>query len=204
MTAHYEVCILLIEFEEESFGFRVSHMMHYDRIYRETSKLTCQPKDTNARGKDDTPYKQGDSWSDFYLQSKLVLLALHFPKLRIIWSSSPHETVKILGDLKLNHDEPDEVTAVLKGSSGAPDEGRPTIENANAVEMLRAIPGVQGFKLKRVMERVESLQEFVEMSEKELQDVLGSESGTRAYQFMRRDIRGTPGVLANKAVPRRL
>ena len=24
MTAHYEVCILLIEFEEESFGFRVS------------------------------------------------------------------------------------------------------------------------------------------------------------------------------------
>jgi DNA excision repair protein ERCC-4 len=149
-----------------------------------------QPKDVSNRGKDGAPYKQGDSWSDFYIQSKLVLLALHFPKLRIIWSSSPHETVKILGDLKLNHDEPDEMTAVLKGSSGAPDEGRPTIENANAVEMLRAIPGVQGFKLKRVMEKVEGLQEFVQLEVKELHDVLGQESGNKAYGFMHRDIRG--------------
>lgn len=35
------------------------------------------------------------------ISSKLVLLTLAFPKLRIIWSSSPHETAKIFLDLKV-------------------------------------------------------------------------------------------------------
>lgn len=60
--------------------------------------------------------------------------------------------------------------------------------------MLRVIPGVRGFKLKRVMSRVESLQEFVDMSEKELQEVLGEEDGSKAYAFIRRDIRGAQGA----------
>jgi DNA excision repair protein ERCC-4 len=41
------------------------------------------------------------------LSSKLVLLTLAFPKLRIIWSSNPHETAKIFEELKVNTNERD-------------------------------------------------------------------------------------------------
>jgi len=41
------------------------------------------------------------------LQSKLVLLTLAFPRLRIIWSSSPYQTAEIFSELKKQQDEPD-------------------------------------------------------------------------------------------------
>lgn len=63
------------------------------------------------------------------------------------------------------------------------------MENAAAVEMLRAIPGVQGFKLKRVLSRVEDMQEFVKMSLKEMEELLGEEDGRRAWEFVNRDKR---------------
>lgn len=39
--------------------------------------------------------------------SKLSLLVLHFPRLRIIWSRSLHATADIFLTLKSNQDEPD-------------------------------------------------------------------------------------------------
>ena len=129
-----------------------------------------------------------DPWQDtFYLQSKLVLLTLHFPRLRIIWSSSPHESVKILSDLKLNHDEPDEETAILKGSSDGGDTLKPHVENAGAVEMLRAIPGISGHNYRHVMANVDSIRQLVDLSQEALKRILGEENGSKAYNFMHRD-----------------
>ena len=39
--------------------------------------------------------------------SKLSLLVLHFPRLRIVWSRSLHATAEIFLTLKSNQDEPD-------------------------------------------------------------------------------------------------
>ncbi|WVR04063.1 hypothetical protein IAU60_001062 [Kwoniella sp. DSM 27419] len=170
MTAHYEICILLIEFEEDKFGLRSR-----EDAKRETAGRTNE---------------SDDSWRDtFYLQSKLVLLTLHFPRLRIIWSSSPQESVRILSDLKLNHDEPDELTATLKGSTEGEGSFRSGIENAAAVEMLRALPGVSGRNLKLVMSKVESLKELVGMSKKQLRELLGEEQGEKCWNFIHHDSR---------------
>jgi DNA excision repair protein ERCC-4 len=49
------------------------------------------------------------------LQSKLVLLILSFPRLKIIWSLSPYFTAEVLEELKKNHKEPDPFTAVTVG-----------------------------------------------------------------------------------------
>ena len=38
--------------------------------------------------------------------SKMALLALHFPRLRIVWSRSLHATAEIFASLKSNLDEP--------------------------------------------------------------------------------------------------
>ncbi|WWC87511.1 uncharacterized protein L201_002401 [Kwoniella dendrophila CBS 6074] len=178
MTAHYEICILLIEFEEDKFGLRTR-----EDARRETAGTPGSEKD--------------DSWRDtFYLQSKLVLLTLHFPKLRIIWSSSPHESVRILSDLKLNHDEPDELIATLKGTSSSSsssitngEEVNGGIENTGSVEMLRSIPGISSRNLKLIMSKIESISDLIKLSKKQLKDLLGDENGEKCYYFINHDSR---------------
>jgi len=49
------------------------------------------------------------------LGSKLALLALHFPRLRIIWSRSLHATADIFRALKSNQDDPDPNEAAAIG-----------------------------------------------------------------------------------------
>ena len=39
------------------------------------------------------------------LSSKLVLLTLTFPKVKLIWSSSPHETAAVFKELKVGKKE---------------------------------------------------------------------------------------------------
>lgn len=65
----------------------------------------------------------------------------------------------------------------------------PGVENAGAVEMLRAIPGVSGHSLKYVMGKVESIREMAEMSLQQLQGVLGEEQGKKAWEFIHHDER---------------
>lgn len=55
------------------------------------------------------------------LISKLCLLTLHFPRLRIIWSRSLHATADIFRALKTNQEEPDPVSAAAVGEHAAPD-----------------------------------------------------------------------------------
>lgn len=47
--------------------------------------------------------------------SKLSLLVLHFPRLRLVWSRSLHATAEIFASLKANQDEPDESKAMRVG-----------------------------------------------------------------------------------------
>jgi len=50
----------------------------------------------------------GDEIRPTVLTSKLSLLTLHFPRLRLIWSRSPNATAEVFGSLKVhgqNHDE---------------------------------------------------------------------------------------------------
>lgn len=42
-----------------------------------------------------------------HTSSKLVLLTIHFPKLRILWCSSPSETAEIFEELKSGCAQPD-------------------------------------------------------------------------------------------------
>lgn len=47
------------------------------------------------------------------LMSRIALLCLHFPRLRLIWSRSLHATADMFAQLKANQDEPDPVTGAL-------------------------------------------------------------------------------------------
>merc|ERR1712168_1401953 len=76
MCLHYKKPILLIEFDAD--------------------------KSFALQGK----YSLTDEINSNDVSSRLTLLTLHFPRLRILWCQSPYATAEIFTELKLNQLEP--------------------------------------------------------------------------------------------------
>ncbi|KAH0424554.1 DNA repair protein [Colletotrichum camelliae] len=121
------------------------------------------------------------------LQSKLVLLTLAFPKLRIIWSSSPYQTAEIFESLKSQEDEPDPIAAVRAGldkDMKAEDQSF----NLEPQEMLAAVPGVNPKNIMRLVLATENLREVANLNERELEPMVGKEAGRQIYGFFNRNV----------------
>lgn len=121
------------------------------------------------------------------LQSKLVLLMLAFPQLRIIWSSSPYQTAEIFEELKKQQEEPDPERAVQIGLEDGED---PTSRTFNQLpqEMLRAVPGVNSKNITRLVLEMSSLQDVANATEEELSRLIGAEAGRQIYRFFDRSV----------------
>ncbi|KAF1733777.1 DNA repair protein rad16 [Beauveria bassiana] len=101
------------------------------------------------------------------LQSKLVLLTLAFPKLRIIWSSSPYQTAEIFESLKTQEAEPDPIAAVRAGldkDARAEDQ----VFNQEPQDMLAVVPGVTPQNIKNIIIKTENVKEVANMTPEEL------------------------------------
>lgn len=122
------------------------------------------------------------------LQSKLAMLTLAFPRLKIIWSSSPYQTAEIFLELKKQAQEPDPLRAVQIGldPSMAGDDMR--IFSQVTQDMLRALPGINEKAVTTMMLEVESMTELANMSEKELCKLVGTDVGRRVYRFFNRSV----------------
>jgi DNA excision repair protein ERCC-4 len=116
------------------------------------------------------------------IQSKLVLLALTFPRVRIIWSSSPYATAEIFNDLKINNLEPDPAKAISIGAEEDPEAGAGV--NSAAEELLRSLPGITTANMKKVMNAVNNMRQFTELPLEEVQKLLGKEPGKLCWEFM--------------------
>jgi DNA excision repair protein ERCC-4 len=125
-----------------------------------------------------------DNSSATTLQSKIALLILTFPRVRIIWSSSPYATADIFNDLKMNNPEPDPIKAIAVGAEEDPDAGAGV--NSAAEELLRCLPGITAKNVKYVMSRVRNVRELCEMDLPQVQDILGVEPGKACWEFMHR------------------
>jgi DNA excision repair protein ERCC-4 len=121
------------------------------------------------------------------LQSKLVLLTLSFPKLRIIWSSSPYQTAEIFESLKTQEAEPDPIAAVRIGL-----EGGQSVEEQNfnrePQDMLRVVPGVTGKNVKNLVAEMGSLRGVANAEVGELEMVVGKEAAGKMYGFFNRSV----------------
>lgn len=121
------------------------------------------------------------------LQSKLVLLTLAFPKLRIIWSSSPYQTAEIFESLKAQESEPDPIAAVRAGlAKDQTAEEQPF--NQQPEEMLLHVPGVTGKNLRNVTIDAENVKEVANMSVEELQPMVGIEAARKINGFFTKDL----------------
>ncbi|ODQ65880.1 hypothetical protein NADFUDRAFT_82819, partial [Nadsonia fulvescens var. elongata DSM 6958] len=165
MFRYYTTPMLLIEFDEnKSFSFEP------------LSDLPGQTGNTNA-----AKLVQSD------IHSKLILLIIAFPQLRIIWSSSPYQTAEIFDLLKVNEDEPDVELAVSYGMDSSLDASN--VENYTAISMLRNIPGITLVNYRTIINNVENLQELCQMSESDLAVLIGKEAARKVYKFINRNLR---------------
>jgi DNA excision repair protein ERCC-4 len=129
--------------------------------------------------------------------SKMALLTMHFPKLRILWSRSPHETLKIFRELKTNHEEVDVDRAVEIGRSESeelllhPDDGDEDEINETARAMLLRLPGVNVHSARRIMQECDSLGELCEMSRDDLRRIAGPVTGQKLYTFFNQKMGAT-------------
>ena len=121
------------------------------------------------------------------IQSKLVLLTLTFPRVRIIWSSSPYATADIFNDLKANLPEPDVRHAIGIGAERDANEGAVgdgERDDAAAEELLRSLPGITDKNLAYVKRRVGSVRGLCDMTLEEVKQVLGDDPGKRCWEFL--------------------
>lgn len=128
----------------------------------------------------------GDDVTPNSIISKLSLLVLHFPRLRIVWSRSLHATAEIFASLKANQDEPDEVKAIRVGvpSEEGIVENDVTAENYNtsAVEFLRRLPGVTGSNYRAIMDNCDCLADLALLPLEKLTELMGGQKAAKTLR----------------------
>ena len=114
------------------------------------------------------------------VSSRLVLLLLHYPKLRILWSSSPLNTVHIFSDLIASIELEDNGVDQFHHKSKS---GEGTI-NRSAKDALLALPGVSEKNVLILMREFKSLRSILTANKRELERAIGPESSTLLYEFL--------------------
>ncbi|KAF1997944.1 DNA repair endonuclease XPF [Amniculicola lignicola CBS 123094] len=167
MMQHYKYTMLLIEFDQNK-SFTLEPF----------SDLSAPPTTSIAAGLSTTPD----------LQAKIVMLTLAFPRLKIIWSSSPYQTAEIFAELKKNAEEPDPLTAVQKGLDPEMQGQEMRTFNQVSQDMLRALPGVNEKVVSTLMLEVENMAELANMEDWELARLVGTDVGRRIARFFTRSL----------------
>lgn len=201
MLQHYSTPVLLIEFDQDkSFSFDVF------------TSATAPPSfmgDNSAAVGGNVPSITSGGGSSLAnpsnpksVQHLLVLLTLSFPRLKIVWSSSPHQTSEIFAELKKNNPEPDPIRAVQIGLS--PDVMNSLSSNPGDVmaastiehrmfnllpqDMLRAVPGVIPEIIERLTLETGNLHDIANMEVDTLSALVGKEAAEKIYKFFRRSV----------------
>jgi DNA excision repair protein ERCC-4 len=132
-----------------------------------------------------------------HVASKLIMLTLHFPTLRLLWSKDTDTTVKLIAALKAKHAEPDPTAAAAVVADGE-SEGGALVRSSSASSALSSgeardltlqdfllkLPGISSSNIRRVLARVACLADLANFSVEELEDVLGPASGKRLHAFL--------------------
>ncbi|XP_043349285.1 DNA repair endonuclease XPF isoform X2 [Dermochelys coriacea] len=118
------------------------------------------------------------------ITSKLTLLTLHFPRLRILWCPSPHATAELFEELKQNRPQPDAAIAmaITADSEIVPESDK---YNPGPQDFLLKIPGVNAKNCRILMNHIKSISELVTLSQDKLSEILGNAvNAKQLYDFI--------------------
>ncbi|XP_042554356.1 DNA repair endonuclease XPF [Dipodomys spectabilis] len=129
--------------------------------------------------------------------SRLVLLTLHFPRLRLLWCPSPHAAAELLEELKRGRAQPDAAAAaaISADSEPLPDSER---YNPGPQDFLMRMPGVSAKNCRSLMRQVHSLAELAALPQERLAAILGHAGNARQlFEFIHTPYPG-PGPTAGR------
>ena len=108
------------------------------------------------------------------LMARLQLLTIHFPKLRILWSPSPHATAELVEELKKGRDEPDASKAATLGVDSI-DEYNVDKFNPQIQELVSKLPGVTSKNIFGLLHGASCLADLIDCNQESLEKMLGSQ-----------------------------
>ncbi|CAL8381531.1 unnamed protein product [Gadus morhua 'NCC'] len=115
--------------------------------------------------------------------SKLTLLTLHFPRLRILWCPSPHATAELFEEMKRGRGEPD--AAAAQAIAAESDAKTAELYNPAPYDFLLKMPGVNAKNVRALVSKADSLAELAEFSQERLAQVLGHTGNAKMlYEFL--------------------
>ncbi|KAJ2012150.1 DNA repair protein RAD16 [Coemansia sp. S85] len=118
------------------------------------------------------------------INSQLTMLVLTFPRLRIVWSSSPYETASIFTELKRDAAEPDIDRAVAMGQNDSSVE-KESIYASHSTALLQSLQGVTLRNYQALANKFKSISDICAASKDDLVSVLGMEAAIKLYEFIR-------------------
>ena len=111
------------------------------------------------------------------ISSKLTLLTVHFPKLRILWSQSSQLTAEIFEELKSNAEEPNVEVAMAIGVEGTCQQDH--FYNIVQQDLVGRLPGINPKNCRKVLNKFSSIKELVNSGESVIGDTIGNKSNAR-------------------------
>ncbi|XP_076323380.1 DNA repair endonuclease XPF-like [Tachypleus tridentatus] len=168
-----------------------------NRYYRQPILLIefDQNKGFSLRGK----YCLSTGVSTMNVISKLILLTIHFPRLRLLWSPSPHVSSEMFELLKLGKDQPDAGHAVKITSQETEEE----LSNKYAVapqDFLSHLPGISFRNVRPMMKNATSLADLITKSKEELNEVLeNSNLAKKLWEALHQSVKISDNQLSAKS-----
>lgn len=136
-------------------------------------------------------FRQEISASD--VTSKLTLLTLHFPRLRLLWCPSPYVTAELFQELKNGRPEPDAAAAQAITAESETVTESADLYNPGPYDFLLRMPGVNVKNFKSLIKHASCLADLITLSQERLSEILGSSSNARQlYEFLHNSMNVVP------------
>jgi DNA excision repair protein ERCC-4 len=174
MTRYYKTPVLLIEFD----AHRAFHLLSRSDLSGEIQSKS--------------------------LTSKLILLCLHFPQIRLMWARSSHVTASMFTALKEKQFEPQVEQALVSAADTQMhtiDSNDMSIETDDAVlheraergdrhtlttsyDMLRKLPGVTAANIRHLTASIKSLRDLAQQTLPQLTALIGETQAKKLHSFL--------------------
>mmetsp|Transcript_24518 Transcript_24518/g.97283 ORF Transcript_24518/g.97283 Transcript_24518/m.97283 type:complete len:660 (-) Transcript_24518:54-2033(-) len=144
--------------------------------------------DDDPFGGSDDPLYDDDLATPASTEARVAILAMAFPRLRVVWCRDDHAAVALFAALKKGRRQPELLTDKAdSGSSsarGASADAAHGGRNVVAIDLLLKLPGVTEKNVHELVEKVDNLRELVSMSRADLAGIIGAVNARRLHEFL--------------------
>lgn len=161
MAKYYKYPTLLIEFDD-SQSFSLEPFSERG-VYGTAASSTVHPISSKLMQDE--------------IQREISSLVMKYPTMKIVWSSSPLQTVNIILDLKVNRQQPDPLKCVEIGSSNKKNTGQNSAKDNKAeserrIKGLLSIPGLTYVDYYTIKKRIKKFDDLASMKIEDLQSIV--------------------------------